>query len=201
MADIYPCPQKMDSFHGYEVYATDRKEVTIINFSGKPLYIPVSHEDFKNVVIAYWQHKVDEAMNLEETHNAAVFDNSISFEQSQINSLKEELSAMSIQEKKRQGIYDVNAFETFNNASGLMPEEYKDEGEALVRINPDLVDEHPEKIQLLSMHWYLLNQDTDEPRLYQESEDAGLITNNKLALIYSDSEFWKNVFQILRSHE
>lgn len=252
MADIYPCPQKTDSFHGHEVYATDRKEVSVINFSGKPLYIPVSQEEFIHVVIAYWQHKIQEEwadkadyeentseqmgmqekqsqkeeferaynellkydkttaeelkkvyqeamdLNLEETHNAAVFDNSISFEQAQINSLKEELSAMSAQERKRQAIYEVNAFEMFNNVSGLMPEEYKDEGDALVRINPNLVEEHPEKIQLLSMHWYLLNRDVDEPRLYRMSEDAGLITDNKMALIYSDREFWSDLFQLLQ---
>ncbi|MBU2556754.1 MAG: hypothetical protein KJ578_03120 [Bacteroidetes bacterium] len=252
MADIYTCPQQVDNFHGHAVYATNREEVTIINFSGQPLFIPVSQENFIHVVMAYWEQNISEekaektdymantndeiksvekqrqkqdfehtynellkydkkaaadlkktydeivALNLSETHDETVFDNAASFAQSQIISLKEELAAMSPAERARQGIYDVNAFEMFNNVSGLMPESHKAVGDALVRINPDLVDASPEKIQLLSIHWNLLDEAFDKPRSSTVSEDSGFITDNKLLSIYSDSEFWKKLFQTVQ---
>jgi hypothetical protein len=251
MADIYTCPRKVESFHSHGIYATNREEVTIINFSGKQLFLPVSQEDFIQVLIAYWLQKIDEdktaqenyiantatrlnaaekqrqkqefehaynellkydktaaddlkktyeeimGINFNENNDAVVFDSAISFAQSQINRLREELQTMSPAQKNRQGIYYADAFELFNNASGLVPESHKSMGDALVRINPDLVKEFPEKIQLLSIHWYLLHENYDKPRTCQISNDAGFITDNKLLLIYSDGDFWRKLFQTL----
>ena len=252
MADVYPCPQMIAEFHGHPIYATNREEVTIINFSDKPLFVPVSQEDFIDLVVLYWEQKIKAetiaradylaniskqnsneetqrqqadfeqaynqllqydktaaadlkktfeevmAMNLNQTNDAAVYDSAISYAQTQIIRLNEELAAMSPSERKRQGVYSVQAYESFNNASGLVPPTHKASGDALVRINPDLVDASPEKIHLLSIHWHLLNHEFDKPRSCQLSKDAGYITDNKLLSIYSDTNFWNKIFESLQ---
>jgi hypothetical protein len=252
MADVYPCPQMIAEFHGYPIYATNREEVTIINFSDKPLFVPVSQEDFIDLAVLYWEQKIKAetiaradylaniskqnsneetqrqqadfeqaynqllqydktaaadlkktfeevmAMNLHETNDVAVFDSAISFAQTQILRLNEELAAMSPSERKRQGVYSVQAYESFNNASGLVPPTHKANGDALVRINPDLVDASPEKIHIISIHYHLLNHEFDKPRSCQLSNDAGYITDNKLLSIYSDTTFWNKIFESLQ---
>jgi len=253
MADIYTCPQVIDSFHGHSVCMTNRGEVTIINFTGKPLFIPVSQEDFINTLIKYWGNKIkkvykeqginreneeqffsDEAKkqrdaeflqaykelikydknaaeelkkNYEETSqqlNVNPDNNSdiAVFEKEQIRRLKEELQNMSTAEKKRQGYYNLEAMEKFNNASGLLPKKYINSGDALVRINPNLVQDNPNKVQLVSIHWYLLQKGefSDSPRQQGYSDDAGLLTDNILLDLYKDKAFWTKVFNILQKN-
>lgn len=251
MADVYPCPQKIDDFYGHAVYATNREEVTILNFSNQPVFLPVSQEEFINLAIRYWEHKIDEekaakenylltieghqkteeiqrqkdefeqaynqllqydkkaaddlkktfeevmAMNLFENNDAAVFNSAVSFAKTQISKLNEELSAMGLDERKRQGVYDINAFEMFNNASGLVPASHKAYGDALVRTNPDLVTEPYRKIQIASVHYHLLHHEFDKPRSCAMSEDAAYITDNKLLSVYNDKELWIRIFQTL----
>ncbi|GAB4447483.1 MAG: hypothetical protein Fur0028_02410 [Bacteroidales bacterium] len=251
MADIYACPQVVDYFYGYPVYATNREEVTIINFSEKPLFLPVTQEDFINTLINYWEYKIaavnkeqgnlqntkdefysDEAKkqrdaeftkaynellkydknaaeelkkNYEESlHNLSNSSNNETdlnvFEKEQIERLKEELQNMSTTERQRQGYYSLEAMERFNNVSGLLPKEYIKSGDALVRINPALVNDNPDNIQLVSIHWYMMNEEfSDVPRKLNYSDDASLLTDNIILDLYKDKTFWTDIFKLLQT--
>lgn len=251
MADIYVCPQVVDNFNGYTVYITNRREVTIINFSEKPLFLPVTQEDFINILINYWEYKIaevnneqvnmqniedefysDEAKKQRDTEfkkaynellkydkNAAVefkknYEESLQnlsnssnnetdlsvFENEQIRRLKEELQNMSAAERQRQGYYSLEAMERFNNVSGLLPKEYIKSGDALVRINPDLVNDNPDNIQLVSIHWYMMNEEfSDVPRKLNYSDDAGFLTDNVILNLYKDNTFWTEIFKLLQT--
>ncbi|MBW7843820.1 MAG: hypothetical protein H3C40_13950 [Ignavibacterium sp.] len=251
IADIYTCPKVVDEFYDHSFYITNRRELTIINYTGKPLFIPVSQEDFINTVIAYWEYKIDEVNKgqgaLQENEDEFYSDEAIKqrdeefnkaynellkydknaaeelkknykelvyqlndkpentsdltiFEKEQIRLLKGELQNMSLDEKKRQAYYYSGAMEKFNNVSGLLPKEYNNLGDPLVRINPDLVLDNPKTVQLVSIHWYLLNKQdfSDSPRQQSYSNDAGLLTDNIILDLYKDKNFWKNIFSILQ---
>lgn len=253
MADIYTCPKIVDEFHGHSVYITNRREITIINFSGKPLFIPVSQEDFINTLIQYWEFKIKEVNSeqgtLQKNEDEFYSDETIKqrneeflkaynellkydknaaeelkknykeleqqlnskpenssdltiFEKEQIRMLKEELQNMSPDEKKRQAYYSLGAMEKFNNVSGLLPKEHINLGDALVRINPELVQDNPETVQLVSIHWYLLNKVafTDSPRQQSYSDDAGLLTDNIVLDLYKDKTLWTEIFRILKTN-
>jgi len=257
MADIYPCPKKVDTFYGTDVYITDREEVTIFNYSGKPVFLPVSQEEFIQTLIRYWKSKIeadesenqdylaenenfnskealkqrDEEMELayrellkydkqaaeelkkefeevkklaaeymEETNIGEVMSGSVSFDREQITKLEQELAEMSSYERKRQAFYSLAALENFDNVSGLLPESHKNNGDALVRINPQLVDDNIDKIQLVSIQWHLKNnQHYDSPRLITISSDPGYITDNKILKLYSDKVLWSNLFNTIKN--
>lgn len=59
--DIYPCPIKTGDFYSYPINKTGKGEVTVLTNIKRPLYLPVSREDFINRTIAYFQKKIDEA--------------------------------------------------------------------------------------------------------------------------------------------
>lgn len=251
MSDIYTCPQVVGDFHGYPVYATNRREVTIINFSQKQLFIPVTQEDFIKTLIDYWEYKIAEVnkeqKNLQSTEqefyseeakkqreaefmkaynellkydkNAAEelkknYEESLQylnngsnnetdfnvFEKEQIRRLNEELQNMSAAERQRQGYYSLEAMEKFNNVSGLLPKEYINSGDALVRINPELVTDNPENIQFISIHWYMMNEEfSDVPRKLNYSNDSGLLTDNIILDLYKDKTFWYEIFKLLQT--
>ena len=259
MADIYPCPVKIGDFHGYPIYKTNRFEVTILNFTRQPVFIPVSQQEFIQTTIAYWQHKIagdqadkteyqqhtgsqklaqeqqqrrqeferayqellkydkSAAEELKKTFAAIentnpldaldetgltgsqVMDNSMAFARMQIARLRDELSAMSEAEKQRQAYYSIDAFQDYNNASGLLPLAQKTAGDALVRINPDLVADHPDRIQLASIHWFLMDSElSDRPRHYQASDQPGSITDNQMVSLYHDTAYWQRLVQLLK---
>ncbi len=257
LSDIYPCPQKVDSFHGFPVYQTNRSEVTIINLTKKPFFIPVSQEEFIHTNIAYWKNEIEkdrqdeqeyknevaeqqssdekkqrqqdfeqayqellkydknaaeelkkafhEAEQVimgnvnENTTGADVFKNSISLKQSQIVLLEEKLAAMSETEKQQQAFYSAGYVDETNGVSGLLPQQLKHEGDALVRINPNLVADNPTNIQLVTIHWDLMDNDfSDRPREAEPNEDAGFLTDNKMLSLYNDSSFWKNIVHLMK---
>ena len=259
MADIYPAPIPAGDFHGYPIYQTNRRKVTIINPGNKPLFIPVSRQDFIATVICYWEHQIDKdradqnsyqhtrssqnketqkqqrAQEVERAYRellkydkqaaeelkkafaetehigmdgklddsgitaSQVFDNSVSFAHDQIMRLQDELKAMSQAEKQRQAIYSLSAFEDFNNVSGLLPLG-DTSGDALVRINPDLVDENPHSIQLVSMAWYLMHSDfSDNPGDYTMSPEPEDIADKKMVTLYHDAALWRQFIHHLKS--
>jgi len=53
VGDIIPTPEKVGNFHGYPVYATNLREVAIINKSGLKDFIPCSREDYIKAKIAF----------------------------------------------------------------------------------------------------------------------------------------------------
>ena len=72
---------------------------------------------------------------------------------------KKKLAAMSETEKQQQAFYSAGYVDETNGVSGLLPQELKQEGDALVRINPNLVADNPTNIQLVTIHWDLMNND------------------------------------------
>lgn len=253
ISDIYLCPKKVDSFCNYPVYATNRQEVTIINFSGKPLFVPVSQEEYIHTLIAYWEQKInddqkdkekyiDDVNNLtsndakkkqkeefERTYNELLkydknaaeelkktyeetlttienfneednigdnaFETSIALNKSQIEKLKAELAAMTDAEKKRQAYYAVGASDGSAKISDLLPESQKELGDALVRINPELLKSDTDKIEIVCIQWHLLNREfSDKPRLVEISNTSDWFIDDKILTLYLDSNFWNNVF-------
>lgn len=59
--DIYPCPAKTGDFYSYPINETGRGEATILTNIKRPLYLPVSREEFINQTITYLQKKINEA--------------------------------------------------------------------------------------------------------------------------------------------
>jgi len=256
MADIYPCPQVCGDFHGNPVYLTDREEVTLVNYTGLPVFLPVSREEFILTLITYWETKretdrqanseAEEAyqdLTNEETlaqqkedferaynellkydRSAAeelkkqfeevmemLSDNrigqdleesmsgSVSFADEQIVGLKRELAALSPGERKQQAWYSLAAFEKFDNLSGLLPESYKKEGDALVRINPELVSDESNSIRLLCMQWHLLDSEHyDSPRQLRQGSEPDQICDNKMLELYQDKNFWEQLLRLFK---
>lgn len=243
MADIYSAPQIVDSFHGYPIYTTNREEVTIINLTDKPIFTPVSQEEFILTQIEYWKAKRgdsesndSEFINEDEIKNQQRQDfekayqellkydktaaqelkkqfeeamsmaygntNDIStsggngFEHDQILKLQTELKSLSVYEKKRQAYYSANAFDLYGNNSGLLPESDKSNGDALVRINPDIIKSSTNLIQFITIQWHLMDTEYfDSPRLTTFRNEPGLITDNKLLTIYSDKTLWDEIIK------
>ena len=83
LSDIYPCPQKVDSFHGFPVYQTNRSEVTIINLTKKPFFIPVSQEEFIHTNIAYWKNEIEKDRQDEQEYKNEVAEQQSSDEKKQ----------------------------------------------------------------------------------------------------------------------
>lgn len=59
--DIYACPVKCGEFHSYPIYETGGGEVTVLTNIKRPLFLPVSKEDFIKQTIAYYNKKIDES--------------------------------------------------------------------------------------------------------------------------------------------
>ena len=122
------------------------------------------------------------------------YDNSIAIHKSNIEKLRSELAGMSTVERKRQAYYALEASENSN----LLPESRKDLGEALVKINPQLVDFNSSKLQIICIEWNLSNNSIkDKPRYYKTSNNSDSFIDSKTYQIYQDAEFWKNVLQSL----
>ncbi|MDD2382098.1 MAG: hypothetical protein PHV35_10425 [Mariniphaga sp.] len=250
MADIYLSPRIVESFYGYPIYITTQSEVTIINYTGKQLFLPVSQEEYIQTMIEYWNSKIDKSQaenqkqlkeienfysdaaqqqrkkDLEQAYQELLkfdkkaaedlrkelgelleeeFNNapevdlyaSVPLADQQIEKLNNVLAGMSAAERKRQAYYSVGATEAFNNASGLLPESQKDYGDALVRINPELINDSQNKIQLISIHWGLMQSEChDKPRDLPSSEKPGYITDNKMIELYNDQSFWEDLIQM-----
>lgn len=252
IADIYACPRKTDSFHSYPIYATTDQELTIVNYTNKPLFLTVSQEDYIKTLIADLEKKIDDdtkgkakyqqdVNNLTDSEqkkqqneeferaynellkydkNAAeefkksiqeanktleassedlkvgeeAYSNSIDIHKSTIEQLKKELSGMSDAERKRQAYYALGASEYSN----LLPESKKDLGEALVRINPNLIDFNSNKLQVVCIQWsFSDNKTKDKPRLFKPTDNPDFFIDSKTYQLYNDAQFWKSILQTL----
>lgn len=61
LEDIYVQPARTADFHGHPVNETGRGEVAVLTAITRPLYVPVSREDFIKASIRYWQQKLKES--------------------------------------------------------------------------------------------------------------------------------------------
>jgi len=163
---IYVKPRKIDNYYGANVYQTSRGKITIKSKSGVDIFLPVSQEEYllacikeeaaneskhpvpqkaeylKDVEKAYLQLlKIDraEAENYKKTALKDADEFYSNTNESISAKLKNELESMSISEKKRQAYYSTHVIGKYNIISGLCPLKSIEEGEPLVKINPDLL--------------------------------------------------------------
>ncbi len=116
-------------------------------------------------------------------------------------SLKKELFDLTSEERKQQAYYMGSlAIEEYHNVSGLVPYSSKENGEALVKANPELINNSSkDKIQLLIIAWSLggNSQNIDKPRFYKEGNKGFRIAYNKMAELYRQKKIWEQVFQMV----
>lgn len=112
-----------------------------------------------------------------------------------VSMLKNKLSAMTEEERKRDAYYRGEDF------SGLMPYAQRKYGDALVRINPVFIEEISKPgIQLLVISWSLSsdNMNEDKPRFYDKGRKGFHIADNLMKELYKSPKIWNNVFDICK---
>lgn len=223
--NIFLCPQKTADFNGFPVYQTDRGEATVISKKKIPLFIPVSQEEYLKALIekeekneqkysppdhqAQLQEmeqtyqkllKIDQEAAREFRQQTSEF---IDKENAQridlVSILKNELSGMAADEKKRPAYYGgASAMEEYHNASGLVPYGNRENADALVRANPALIDgSSKDKIQLFVIRWSVGNStDMDKPRLYSEGRRGFHLADNLMSKLYKNQTIWNYIFSI-----
>lgn len=117
-----------------------------------------------------------------------------------VSMLKNELSGLTLDEKKRPAYYGgVSAMEEFHNTSGLVPYDNRENSDMLVRPNPALMDgSMKSKAQLLVICWSVgsSSTDSDKPRLYSEGRNGFHLADNLMSKLYHDQTIWSNIFGI-----
>jgi len=116
-----------------------------------------------------------------------------------IEELKNELNALNQQQKNQQAYYSVGAMEFYGNQSGLVPYEDRDNAEALIKINPALIDlsRPADEIQLLVLQWRVGYQNPDTPRFYEEGKNGFLLADFNMAELHKQENIWKRVFELV----
>lgn len=113
--------------------------------------------------------------------------------------LMTELNNMNQTEKESQAYYNINAMETYNNLSGLVPPENKENAETLVRINPLLIDySRPNDLQLITLSWNVGHKiNSDKPRLYNQGSKGYQLKDHRMFQLYNDATIWNQLFQLV----
>ncbi|MDP4273348.1 MAG: hypothetical protein Q8907_03620 [Bacteroidota bacterium] len=115
-----------------------------------------------------------------------------------VASLKKELSALTPEERKRQAYYGgASAMEDYHNVSELVPYEHRENGDALIRINPALINGSNE-VQLLVIYWSLggNSQNIDKPRFYNDGPEGFFLAEYLMSKLYGKQEIWSNIFRL-----
>lgn len=116
--------------------------------------------------------------------------------------LKKELSGLTAEERTRQAYYGgAWAMDEYHNASGLVPYENRENGDALARPNPALIDASAkDKIQLLVVCWSVGKStvDSDKPRLYNEGRKGFSLADNLMKELYDQKDIWNAIFSRCR---
>jgi len=223
--NIFLCPQKTANFNGFPVYQTGRGEATVICKKKIPLFIPVSQEEYLKALIAKEEKKEDsysppdhqtqlhemeqayqkllkvdkEAAQEFKQQMAEFIDNNNIQPINLVSMLRNELSSLTADEKKRPAYYGgASAIEDYHNTSGLVPYENKENSDALVRPNPALIDGNSkDKIQLLVIRWSVGgNVDLDKPRLYTEGRRGFHLADKLMSELYKSQKIWNEIFKI-----
>jgi len=224
--NIYVCPLKTADFYGASIYQTNRQEITIFSKSGVPLFLPVSQEEFLKEQIKDAQkksspapQKEDMRKQIESTYQSLLKLNKEEAEEFKKESLKgldemgtvksidmagmlkKELQSMSSTERKRQGVYSLGALEKYNNASGLCPKSGLDDGDPLVKINPELLGTSGSgDIRLLVIGWEKLRMEDgsyDKPRFFKGKEKYDNLHIWNMGQLYLQKEIWQKVFSLV----
>lgn len=110
--------------------------------------------------------------------------------------LEAERDALTETEKKEQAWYDASAMEKYNNRSGLVPAYDRADAQALVRVNPGLVNPTENKIQLIALIWYFMGEWGDKPRQLIADGYKFHAGGEGMARLYSDADVWKAVARL-----
>lgn len=211
--DVYTEPTQTAHFNGFPVYYNGQSERTVIKHSSQPLWIPVTQQQYLEVLIAEEETRKgsqpavsnDENLReIEQTYQlllktdkkaAAEFKASMEGHTAALKAeetptdmltmLRDELGRLTPNERKSPAYYSVGAMERYGNLSGLVPVGDKEWASALVRPNYNLVDKNNKSLQLMIIRWNLTtnNEDPSAPRLYP----------NKPAIGYAlvDQQLWE----------
>jgi len=111
-----------------------------------------------------------------------------------VSMLKNELATMTDEEKKR------NAYYGGEGISQLMPYEQRQYGEALVKINPAMVQETAKSgIHLLVLSWSVSADnaaDEHKPYLYNKGSKGYYHTDFLMSELYKNKEIWERIFNM-----
>lgn len=223
---IFLCPKKTATFYGYPIYQNDHQEVTIVCKKKIPFFISVSQEEYLKALIVKEEKneqknspsdnqvqlqemeqtyqkllKIDKEAAHEFKQQMVEFTNKENVQEIDLVSLlKNELSGLTLDEKKRPAYYGgASAMEEYHNTSGLVPYENKEDADMLVRPNPALIDgSMKSKAQLLVICWSVgsSSTDSDKPRLYSEGRNGFHLADNLMSKLYHDQTIWSNIFGI-----
>lgn len=122
---------------------------------------------------------------------------SIIFEEEIIKLLTTELESLTVLERKKQAFYHVDAMEDYGNQSGLVPNGNLSNGEALVRINKDLVDTDNPNLQLMAISWFV-GEKFDIPREYNQGKEGVMLAHYQMAELYKQAAIWKQIFSLVK---
>ncbi len=116
-----------------------------------------------------------------------------------VASLKNELHALTRDQRELSAYYSVGAMEKYHNFSGLVPVEDKENGAALVKANPDLIDNSgTNRIQLLVVGWSLHenNLNTDKAIIDNERLVGFPFAEKLRSQLFHCPEIWTKIFRI-----
>jgi hypothetical protein len=225
---VFLRPQKTGAFYGFPVYRTDIREVTIISNQKVPLFLPVTREEYLKSAIAEAEQKErnqnstvpnqqDQLREVEKTYRELLKVDRAAAEEFKremagftvpgddhakvmSQSLKDELSGMTAEERKQPAYYGGGAAtERFNSPSGLVPPESRDYAEALVRPNPELTaGKGSQNIQLLVISWNVgSGSENDNPRDYSDGRTGFNLADNLMFRLYNDQNIWNRIFSLV----
>ena len=116
-----------------------------------------------------------------------------------VTSLKNELSALSTEERSKQACYGgASAMERYHNASGLVRDGNSEDSEVLVKPNPALIDPSPaNQIQLLVISWSVGDgENVDKPRFYNEGGDGFNLADYLMSKLYNNQRIWSRILAL-----
>jgi len=112
-------------------------------------------------------------------------------------SFRAELEKMGLTERKSQAFYHMGAMEIYNNHSGLVPTNNKEDAEPLVKINPLLIDySRPNDLQLITLRWNV-GRSRDKPRLYNQGSKGYQLKDYRMFQLYNNPTIWKQISQLV----
>ncbi|MFV0398572.1 MAG: hypothetical protein ACK5JU_11255 [Bacteroidales bacterium] len=184
IGNIYTSPVKTDSFMGYTIYTHDERETTVIYKGTKPLFLPVTQEEYLTALIQAEEKKQkergapvsidDQLKEIDKAYQellksdkvaAAEFKKEMervrkefiqnsSFED-MATPYQKELARLSPANRKKQAYYAVHAMEQYGNYSGLVPEGEEGNANALVKPNAKAIQTDSHAIRLIVVRWNL----------------------------------------------
>lgn len=231
---IYISPQKTDEFHGYPIYNIGKGgEVTIATNAKVPLYMPVSQEEYLKMLIKETKDEIskypplsaeDYQATLQEMERAyqvllktdqeaakEIKQQMVEFKE-EINQkndnnqsledpvllLKKKLSDMTEEEKKRDAYYGGE------DVSGLVPYEQRQFGEALIKVNPALIQALTKgRTALVVLSWSISSDsatDGDKPRFYNKGNKGIYHVDYLMSKLYENQQIWNDIFSMLYSY-